>query len=138
MKLALLLFLLPMLASAQNERWSIMPGRDSLVAAPLKHLRIALSYRETVDSMNVNYRLEIHERVGAAISWNLALSKSDSIATVRGEQLALCAVGLDNAMTDRDKYQKQAIRRNTWAWIGRGAVVAVGIAGVVTLITVLK
>jgi hypothetical protein len=131
MKLTALFLLFPLLCSAQGHRWALeIRGADTMLVAPLQDMRIALAYRLTVDSMNVNYRLEIHERVDGAIKLNEALDKSITAHGKAVQQRDILRMQLTEKEAEVFKLSKVKEGRNTWRTITviTAAVLAASIA----------
>ncbi len=104
--------LVPSLTAAQTN-WALLPGPDSLVATPLGHLREVAAFRIVRDVQVSKYRAETIERVNAAVNWQNALSKSDSIAKVKTERLDLCDERLTIVQNQADKSEKKNKRLKT-------------------------
>lgn len=104
--------LVPSLTAAQTN-WALLPGPDSLVATPLGHLREVAAFRIVRDVQVSKYRAETIERVNAAVNWQNALSKSDSIAKVKTERLDLCDERLTIVQKQADKSEKKNKRLKT-------------------------
>jgi len=118
----LLIVLVPSLTAAQTN-WALLPGPDSLVATPLGHLREVAAFRIVRDVQVSKYRAETIERVNAAVNWQNALSKSDSIAKVKTEKLDLC----DERLTIVQKQADRVPKLLPWARVGKWGTVAVGL-----------
>ncbi|HQX31885.1 MAG TPA: hypothetical protein PLE71_17905 [Flavobacteriales bacterium] len=113
---------MPSLTAAQSN-WALLPGPDSLVATPLGHLREVAAFRIVRDVQVSKYRAETIERVNAAVNWQNALSKSDSIAKVNTEKLDLC----DERLTIVQKQADRVPKLLPWARVGKWGTVAVGL-----------
>lgn len=83
------------------------------MATPLGHLREVAAFRIVRDVQVSKYRAETIERVNAAVNWQNALSKSDSIAKVKTERLDLCDERLTIVQKQADKSEKKNKRLKT-------------------------
>ena len=93
------------------------------MATPLGHLREVAAFRIVRDVQVSKYRAETIERVNAAVNWQNALSKSDSIAKVNTEKLDLC----DERLTIVQKQADRVPKLLPWARVGKWGTVAVGL-----------
>ena len=106
---------------AQDTRWCLIQGTDSIVAVPLQDLRTAAGYRIAKNVSQRQCAWELSER-GKELSAmreernarDRAMAAMDGTITLMGEQV--------NAHMERaDKWQKKAKRRNPVVWMGIGA-----------------
>mgnify|MGYP006315133277 FL=1 len=121
---------MPSLTAAQTN-WALLPGPDSLVATPLGHLREVAAFRIVRDVQVSKYRAETIERVNAAVNWQNALNKSDSIAVMERGKFNTCMDRNEELNDELWTANEQLVKWKPWQFTGKVFVVTVVVVVVV-------
>ena len=117
--------------TAAQTNWALLPGPDSLVATPLGHLREVAAFRIVRDVQVSKYRAETIERVNAAVNWQNALNKSDSIAVMERGKFNTCMDRNEELNDELWTANEQLVKWKPWQFTGKVFVVTVVVVVVV-------
>lgn len=122
---AMLSFMMIHKACAQDSRWSLMPGRDSLAIGPLEDVRKWAGLRVAKNFQARQCAWELVERgkeiaaLRSAIEHGRVAAKLNAqLVTSQADEIALLA-------THNRKLSRKVKRRNPALWMGIGAGVVV-------------
>lgn len=112
-----LLLLSPRACNAQDSRWRLIQGVDSIVAVPLQDLRTAAGYRVAKNITARQCAWELIERAKELSSARQTIEAKNAAIFKKDEAIAKLRESND-AIMDR---ARKAKRRNPVLWIGIGA-----------------
>ena len=106
---------------AQDTRWRLIQGTDSIVAVPLQDLRTAAGYRIAKNVSQRQCAWELIERGKELSAMREERNARDRAMAAMDGTITLMREQNDDYLKRADKWQKKAKRRNPVVWMGIGA-----------------
>lgn len=107
--------------NAQDTRWRLIQGTDSIVAVPLQDLRTAAGYRIAKNVSQRQCAWELIERGKELSAMREERNARDRAMAAMDGTITLMREQNDDYLKRAEKWQKKAKRRNPVVWMGIGA-----------------